>query len=82
MELQEEESNTGIVRNRDLSLCVSEEKYHSLLIKSGLYNQEPPSVVMEKVGCYKYAAVNLISIIIGSTCISLFFFSLLHRHLR
>ena len=62
MELQEEESNTGIVRERDLSLFVSEEKYHSLLIESGIDNQEPPSVVTEKVGCYKYAAVNLISI--------------------
>ena len=50
MELQEEESNTGIVRKTDLSLYVSEEKYHSLLIKSGLDHQEP------QVGCYKYAA--------------------------
>ena len=72
MELQEEESNTGIVRKRDLSLFVSEEKYYSLLIETGLDDrQEPPSVVTEKVGCYKDAAVNLISI---------YSFSLLYRY--
>ena len=51
MELQEEESNTGIVRKRDLSLFVSEEDYYSLLKESGfLENEEPPSEVTEKVG--------------------------------
>ena len=51
MELLEEESNTGIVRKRDLSLFISEEDYHSLLKESGFLEKEnPPSEVTEKVG--------------------------------
>ena len=51
MELQEEESNTGIVRKRDQSLFVSEENYHSLLKAKGfLKNEEHPSEVMKGVG--------------------------------
>ena len=48
MNLQEEESNSGIVRKRDQSLFISEEKYYSLLKESGfLETVEPPEVTKE-----------------------------------
>ena len=51
MELQKEESNTGIVRKRDQSLFIAEENYYSLLKESGfLENEEPPSGVTKEVG--------------------------------